>query len=38
MSAVLKTKNFKADEIEKAEFTEVNEHFEIESNAVIRSF
>jgi hypothetical protein len=27
---VLKAKNFKADEIEKTEFTEVNEYFEIE--------
>jgi hypothetical protein len=38
MSAVLKTKNFKADEIEKAEFTEVNEHFEVESNEEIKRF
>ena len=30
MKTSLKTKNFKADETEKGEFTFVNEHFEVE--------
>ena len=35
---LLKTKNFKADETENAQFTLVNEHFEGEDNEEIQSF